>query len=70
MIDSFGTLPFPIQVPDRAVYRHESGEWRTVMEYEPWDKAADEIQQLYTLACRLVGLSTAKDRTARKRTAA
>ncbi len=67
LVESFGTPPCPIQIPDRAVYRHASGEGRTVMEYEPAGKAADDIRQLYDWTCRQVGLSASKARTARKR---
>lgn len=70
LVESFGTPPCPIQIPDRAVYRHASGEGRTVMEYEPAGKAADDIRQLYDWTCRQVGLSTTKVKTAGKRTAA
>lgn len=68
LVESFGTPPCPVQIPDRAVYRHASGEGRTVMEYEPAGKAADDIRQLYAWTCRQVGLSLPK--SARKRTAA
>jgi chromosome partitioning protein len=68
LVEGFGTPPCPIQIPDRAVYRHASGEGRTVMEYEPAGKAADDIRQLYAWTCRQVGLST--PRQTRKRTAA
>jgi len=68
LVEGFGTPPCPIQIPDRAVYRHASGEGRTVMEYEPAGKAADDIRQLYAWTCRQVGLSA--PRQTRKRTAA
>ncbi len=68
LVDSFGTPPCPIYLPDRAAYRHASGEGRTVMEYEPAGKAAEDIRQFYAWTCRQVGLSTPKP--ARKRTAA
>lgn len=70
LVESFGTPPCPIQIPDRAAYRHASAEGRTVMEYEPGGKAADDIRQLYDWTCRQVGLSTIKVKSARKRTAA
>ena len=69
LVESFGTPPCPIQIPDRAAYRHASGEGRTVMEYEPDGKAADDIRQLYVWTCRQVGLPTLKAKIARKRTA-
>ena len=58
LIDSFGTPPCPFQMPDRAAYRHASGEGRTVMELEPKGKAAGEIRQLYNWTCRQVDSST------------
>jgi len=70
LVDGFGTPPCPIQIPDRAVYRHASGEGRTVMEYEPGGKAAEDVRQLYEWTCRQVGLPIARPRSARKRTAA
>lgn len=68
LVESFGTPPCPVQIPDRAAYRHASGEGQTVMEYEPVGKAADDIRQLYTWTCRQLGVSTSK--TIRKRTPA
>lgn len=68
LVDSFGTPPCPIRIPDRAAYRHASGEGRTVMEYEPTGKAAEDIRQFYAWTCRQVGLSAPKP--ARKRNAA
>jgi chromosome partitioning protein len=58
LVDSYGTSPCPIQIPDRAAYRHASAEGRTVMEFEPAGKAADDIRQLYTWTCRQVGMAT------------
>lgn len=52
LIDSFGTPPCPVLVPDRAAYRHASAEGRSVMESEPSGKAADEIRDLYKWTCR------------------
>jgi chromosome partitioning protein len=62
LVDSYGTPPCPIQIPDRAAYRHASAEGRTVMEFEPAGKAADDIRQLYTWTCRQVGLTTPSKR--------
>ncbi|MBJ6123322.1 ParA family partition ATPase [Sphingomonas mollis] len=55
LVESYGTPPCPILIPDRAAYRHASAEGRTVMELEPTGKAADEIRQLYEWTCRQVG---------------
>jgi chromosome partitioning protein len=67
LVEGFGTPACPVQIPDRAAYRHASGEGRTVMEYEPSGKAAEDIRQLYRWTCRQVGLSV--PRQARKRSA-
>ena len=58
LVQSFGTSPCPLQMPDRAAYRHASGEGRTVMELEPKGKAAEEIRQLYNWTCRQLDMST------------
>lgn len=60
LVQSFGTPPCPLQMPDRAAYRHASGEGRTVMELEPRGKAAEEIRQLYDWTCRQLDTSTQK----------
>ena len=58
LVAGFGTPACPIQIPDRAAFRHASAEGRTVMEYEPDGKAADDIRSLYTWICRQVDAST------------
>jgi chromosome partitioning protein len=68
LVEGFGTPACPIQIPDRAAYRHASGEGRTVMEYEPGGKAAEDIRNIYEWICRQVGLSTLKPNS--RRTAA
>jgi len=52
LVDSFGTPPCPVLLPDRAAYRHASAEGRTVMESEPAGKAAEEVRDLYKWTCR------------------
>ena len=52
LVDSYGTPPCPILIPDRAAYRHASAEGRTVMETEPAGKAAEDIRGLYKWICR------------------
>ncbi|PZO79046.1 MAG: chromosome partitioning protein ParA [Sphingomonas hengshuiensis] len=52
LVDSFGTPPCPVLLPDRAAYRHASAEGRTVMESEPGGKAAEEVRELYKWTCR------------------
>jgi chromosome partitioning protein len=65
LVESYGTPACPVQIPDRAAYRHASAEGRTVMEFEPAGKAADDIRQLYAWTCRQVGLPITAKRKAR-----
>jgi len=58
LVESYGTRPCPLQIPDRAAYRHASAEGRTVMEIEPAGKAAEDIRQIYKWVCRQVVVST------------
>ncbi len=58
LVQSFGTPPCPVLLPDRAAYRHASAEGRTVLESEPVGKAADEVRALYTWTCRQIDMST------------
>lgn len=60
LVGSFGISACPVQLPDRAAYRHASAEGRTVMETEPDGKAANEIQQLYKWTCRQIDMSTSQ----------
>lgn len=66
LVESFGTPACPVQIPDRAAFRHASAEGRTVMEFEPAGKAADDIRQIYEWTCRQVGISTQNIRPSRK----
>jgi chromosome partitioning protein len=52
LVNSYGTPPCPVILPDRAAYRHASAEGRTVMEAEPAGKAAEEVRDLYRWTCR------------------
>lgn len=56
LVESYGTPPCPVLIPDRAAYRHASAEGRTVMETEPAGKAAEEIRELYKWTCRQLDL--------------
>ena len=69
LVDSYGTPASPVEIADRAAYRHASGEGRTVMEYEPEGKAADDIRQLYAWTCRQVGLPVPHLKASTRRTA-
>jgi chromosome partitioning protein len=64
LVDSYGTPPCPVILPDRAAYRHASAEGRTVMELEPAGKAADEIRALYAWTCRQLDMPTPRRRKA------
>jgi chromosome partitioning protein len=58
LVESYGTPPCPIQIPDRAAFRHASAEGRTVMEFEPQGKAADDIRHIYKWTCQQIDMST------------
>ena len=58
LVESFGTPPCPVILPDRAAYRHASAEGRTVTELEPAGKAAQEIRDIYEWTCRQVDAPT------------
>ena len=58
LVESYGTPPCPIQIPDRAAYRHASAEGRTVMEFEPQGKAAEDIRHIYKWTCQQIDMST------------
>lgn len=62
LVESYGTPPCPVTLPDRAAYRHASGEGRTVMETDPHGKAADEVRALYTWTCRQIIMPTPRQR--------
>jgi len=69
LVEGFGTPACPVQIPDRAAYRHASGGGRTVMEYEPAGRAADDIRAIYEWTCRQVRFDVPR-KASRKRTAA
>ncbi|PTW44224.1 plasmid segregation oscillating ATPase ParF [Sphingomonas faeni] len=56
LVEGFGTPACPIQIADRAAFRHASAEGRTVMEYEPSGKAAEDIRHIYKWTCRQLGI--------------
>ena len=58
LVESYGTPPCPVILPDRAAYRHASAEGRTVTEAEPDGRAAAEIRTLYKWTCRQLDLPT------------
>jgi chromosome partitioning protein len=70
LVESYGTPPCPVTLPDRVASRHASAEGRTVMELEPAGKAADEIRALYAWTCRQIDMPTSPKPTSRRRNAA
>ncbi len=62
LVQGFGIEACPVMLADRAAYRHAAAEGKTVMEYEPHGKAADEIAALYSWISEQVNLKTAKRR--------
>jgi chromosome partitioning protein len=58
LVEGFGTPACPIQIADRAAFRHASAEGRTVMEFESNGKAADDIRKFYKWTCLQLGIST------------
>jgi chromosome partitioning protein len=54
----FNVAPFVIG--DRVTYQDSYAAGQTVSEYEPSGKGAQEIQQLYKLACKHVDMKTVK----------
>jgi chromosome partitioning protein len=62
LVDSYGTPPCPVILPDRAAYRHASAEGRTVNETEPAGKAAEEVRALHKWVCRQVDMPTLRSR--------
>jgi chromosome partitioning protein len=65
LVESFGTPPCPMLLPDRAAYRHASAEGRTVIESEPDGKAADEVRALYKWTCRQLDMPAPRFRKVR-----
>lgn len=60
LVESYGTPPCPVQIADRAAYRHASAEGRSVMESEPGGRAAEDIRQLYAWTCRQLDIKPPK----------
>ncbi|WP_294190394.1 ParA family partition ATPase [uncultured Sphingomonas sp.] len=65
LVDSYGTPPCPVILPDRAAYRHASAQGATVTEIEPAGKAASEVRELYKWTCRQLGMSAPRFRKVR-----
>ncbi len=56
LVASYGTPPCPMILPDRAAYRHASGDGRSVLESEPAGRAAEEVRGVYMWTCRQLGV--------------
>lgn len=64
LVDGYGTPPCPVVLPDRAAYRHASAEGRSVTEFEPDGKAANDVRDLYKWTCRQLGMPAPRYRKA------
>jgi chromosome partitioning protein len=62
LVEGFGTPACPIQIADRAAFRHASAEGRTVMEFEPNGRAADDVRHFYKWACLQLGIPTKRSK--------
>lgn len=60
LVEDYGAPACPLQLPDRATYRHAGAEGRTVLELDPRGKAAAEVRALYEWTCLQVGMSTTR----------
>ncbi|NTS66769.1 AAA family ATPase [Sphingomonas sp. HHU CXW] len=65
LVDSYGTPPCPVILPDRAAYRHASAQGATVTEIEPAGKAASEVREFYKWTCRQLGMPAPRFRKVR-----
>ncbi len=65
LVESYGTPPCPVILPDRAAYRHASAQGATVTEIEPAGKAASEVREFYKWTCRQLGMSAPRFRKVR-----
>ena len=65
LVDSYGTPPCPVILPDRAAYRHASAQGATVTEIEPAGKAASEVREFYKWTCRQLSMSAPRFRKVR-----
>lgn len=65
LVESYGTPPCPVILPDRAAYRHASAQGQVVTETEPNGRAADEVRELYRWTCRQLDMATPRFRRPR-----
>lgn len=57
----------PVQIGHRAAFVHSLTSGKSVLEYEPHGKAAQEIKSAYMWTCDHVNMSTSKQKNRRKR---
>lgn len=57
-IKSYGLEVAPLIVTQRAAFVHSLTLGKTVLEYEPGSKAADEVRELFLLACQHSNMQT------------
>jgi chromosome partitioning protein len=57
-LTSRGAAVAPIMLSQRAAFTHGVIDGRTAQEFEPEGKAAEEIEDLYTWLCGIVGMPT------------
>ena len=60
IIGDIGLQVAPAMLPDRAAFHHAVGEGKTVAEFEPYGKAASDVEALFKWTCKQVCLKTSK----------
>jgi chromosome partitioning protein len=69
IIAQFKLKVAPVRLGERVAYNRCLIGGQTAQEFEPDGKAAQEVMELYKWACKLVGLSASKPKTAREKAA-
>lgn len=59
-VGRFGLKACPVHLSDRAIFRHATGDGKTVAEMEPKGRAAEEVNQLFLFACKQANMQTKK----------
>ncbi len=60
LVSEFGVPACPMIICDRAVFRHATGEGKTVLELEPDGKAAEEVRAIYKWTCEQLNKDSRK----------
>ena len=60
VIQEIGLKIAPVMLPDRAAFHHSVGEGKTVTEFEPNGKAAEDVAALWKWIRKQVNLTTSK----------